>query len=762
MALPAGAALPATSERARVAAAAPSAAPGSHSIVGRRLADVLVEATGPAFRLIYNAEIVPPSLRVLAEPAAGDAAARIAALLAPHGLALQRIVEGTYAVVRAPKPPPDPSAAPTMPPSGEVEPVVVTASRYGFAAPDDGSHVFLTSAQVERLPALGDEPLRAVHRLPGTASDGLSGLAHIRGGEARETLVVLDGLALHAPFHLRNFLSPVSVLDARAVGTMDVWTGGFTAAYGDSLSAVADARTRTVERERELGASLFHAHALAAGALAGDRGDWFVLGRRSYVGALTELAGSAIGEPDYGDAFGRVRWSLAPATVLEFRVLRGHDDITIGDRRERARAAYGNGYAWATLTHHASSSLQLSALASHTDVESVRRGVVTEEGRRGRVDDERTYGAWSLQFDADWDPGPFRARAGVATERMDAELRYAGEVAFDAGTPFPASPAVAWARQAVLDGAARRWTAYATVRWAPAAALGLEAGVRHAVQSGDAGDRVTEPRLGLLWELGDGWRLRGSLGRYHQFQALDELAVEDGEREWHGAQRADHAIVGLERDFARVRLRVEAHRKRYARSAPRYENRLDPLAVLPELRWDRQRVAPTSATARGLEVLLSAPDAAPARWWFSYTLAEAVDRIDERRVPRAWDQRHAFAAGFDWSRGLWEASAALTLRQGWRTTRLTIDRATGAASYGPANGERLAAFGSLDLRGSRRWSRASGELLGFVELTNATGRRNPCCRDYTVSGGPGAYLLSREDETWPRFVPQIGLRWKWR
>ena len=40
------------------------------------------------------------------------------------------------------------------------------------------------------------QTLMSQHRLPGAASNGLSGLAHIRGGEENETTIVLDGLPL--------------------------------------------------------------------------------------------------------------------------------------------------------------------------------------------------------------------------------------------------------------------------------------------------------------------------------------------------------------------------------------------------------------------------------------------------------------------------------------------------------------------------------------------------------------------------------------
>ena len=39
----------------------------------------------------------------------------------------------------------------------------------------------------------------------------------MRGGDANETLVLLDGLPLYEPFHLRLLQSPSSVLDERII-----------------------------------------------------------------------------------------------------------------------------------------------------------------------------------------------------------------------------------------------------------------------------------------------------------------------------------------------------------------------------------------------------------------------------------------------------------------------------------------------------------------------------------------------------------------
>ena len=73
----------------------------------------------------------------------------------------------------------------------------------------------------------------------------------MRGGDKNETLVIFDGLPLYEPFHLRLLQSPTSVLDERILDGIDVYAGGFTAEFGDRMSAVIE-RARCAPSGRAL------------------------------------------------------------------------------------------------------------------------------------------------------------------------------------------------------------------------------------------------------------------------------------------------------------------------------------------------------------------------------------------------------------------------------------------------------------------------------------------------------------------------------
>ncbi|MGL6224037.1 MAG: TonB-dependent receptor plug domain-containing protein, partial [Steroidobacteraceae bacterium] len=366
---------------------------------GRPVQAVLTElAAAGNLQLVYTSAVVPPTAIQATEPTAGSALESIAQVLAPLGLQLRRAEGNIYSIV--------PQAEPTTPavralpaagtPTTDIVAIVVTASRYSLATDVPEVHAFLSQRELEALPRLAEDALKAVHRLPGAASNGLSGLAHIRGGDTNETLVMFDGLPLYEPFHLRLLQSPSSVLDERIVESLDVYAGGFTAEYGDRMSAIIDARSLrpAADQYYELGLSLMHSTALAAQRFAAGRGQWLASIRRSNLDEVADILRSEIGEPTYLDGFVRVDYEWSPATRGSLHALLANDEAEINnsEETEHADASYSNTYLWGTLTHDWSEQWSGTALVSFTDVGAQREARVLEPGQRvGFVNDERDY-----------------------------------------------------------------------------------------------------------------------------------------------------------------------------------------------------------------------------------------------------------------------------------------------------------------------------------------------------------------------------------
>jgi hypothetical protein len=743
---------------------------------GQSVQDVLHELEGRGLRLIYSSETVPASLRVVAEPDASAPVELLQQVLGPHALRPERVGEDTYAIVRtAPageRPPTATSPAGRAPAAAApLEEIVIAASRYSLAADMPDVHTLFTQEEIEGLPRLADDALKAVHRLPGAASNGLAGLANIRGGASNETLVVLDGLPLYEPFHLRLLQNPVSMLDPRILSGLDVHAGGFTARFGERMSAVIDAQTvrPAADAYYELGLSLFHASALAAQRWAGGDGQWLVAVRRSNLDEIADLVDSGFGEPSYLDGFARLDYAFSDSTRGSVHVLLASDQVDVRNSAdtEFATAEYRNAYLWASLEHDFSDALEGRATVSWTDVASERTGEVRDPGNTaGLVGDERDYDVLGFDVEGTWKSTRWVHGAGVEVRALSAEYEYASRVRFEPGYPFPDSPAVQDAYAAVTSPSGNHVAAYLTSRVLLLPQLAAEVGLRWDEQTyGPDADDQWGPRLNLAWEARPGTRLRASWGRYQQFQGINELQVEDGVDEFQRAQVADHAIVGLEQALpGGFDLRLEGYRKDYRRLMARYESLYDPLSLVPELRWDRVRIAPEDALAAGVELLLTRRSDGPWNGWLSYAWSRVEDREDGTDTRRSWDQTHSAGLGVTWASGPWRATAAATWRTGWPTTPARAVQpgdGPGTIVIGPRNDDRYRTYSSLDLRASRTIALRRGELDVYAELTNALDRSNPCCTDLSYTYADDRLVLQSEERHWLPLVPSVGVLWRY-
>ncbi len=749
--------------------------------VGRPLVDVIEELRQGGLRLIYNTQLVPNSLRVTSEPASADPVRMLEAMLKPHGLGLSRVGEGVYAVVALPEHdaaqlPATAAAAESQPPREPLQEVVVTTSRYGLANQALDSQTFLTQSELESLPKLADESLRAVHRLPGAASNGISGLAHIRGGDENETQILLNGLALSEPFHLKDFLSPMSVLDSRMIDSIDVSLGGFTVEQGDRMSAVVDARTVTAPENLyfELGLSLFHSGGLAAGKSDTGKLNWLVAMRRSNLDEISDVIGKEIGEPNYNDMFGRLEFAASDDTTLAVNVLSSIDRITAlaSSTNEEARAVYRNNYYWAELDHDWSAAAHSRLIASFTDVDNDRNGTLDDPGRQfGTVQDSRAYEIFGVRLENQYVTPRFVHRFGLEVRSLKADYHYSSELTNATDFPLPGDPGSHTTRDLDPLPSGNSLAAFGSSRFRATGRLTAEVGLRWDRQTyGNLqADTQLSPRLNLLFDVRAGTRLRASWGRFFQPEAIDELQVEDGVDRFFSAQRSDQTILSFEQGLRnQIQLRVEAYRKQYSHLKTRFENAFDPLRLMPELQPDRVAIAPSSADAEGLEILLSRRSSGPWNWWASYSWAQATDRINGVDVARSWDQRSGVQAGVHWSDAFWDVTVAGTYHSSWPTTALSVVTGTDATGnpvesveVGARNAERIGNFSSLDLRVSRRFPLSRGEIDAFIEVTNALAEHNPCCVQYNVTTAPdGSIDLGASVRNWPEIVPSLGVLWK--
>lgn len=658
----------------------------------------------------------------------------------------------------------------------DIENITVSASRYEISRDISTSRFDFDRSSIETLPDVGDDPLRATHRLPGAAASGASAQSHFRGGEEAETGIILNGQRLFDPFHVRDYQNVFSTVDSRAIDGIEVYTGGFPVRYGDRLSGVVlmESLDLTRPRHTEIGISVFNTSFLTAGRNADSTSNWLFSARR---GNLDLVIDEQFGQPRYYDLFGQFSTWLTPNTRLSGNALFADDQVLVITESdlpeiEEARSQTRNAQFWLTLENHWSDILSSSTVLSYSSFSNRRIGHTADvEKVVSDVTDIRDVDQFG--FRQDWSLHSAENHLlqwGFAFEQSDAQYDYVGNAQFFGLRAIFEDVPDTINRDLTAAPSGPSYALYMSDKWKVAAGTILEFGLRwddETYTELPSGSQFS-PRFNILHALGPKTELRFSWGRYYQSQGIHELQIEDGVTDFFPAQRADHIIAGISRKLGRNHsIRLELFQKDMGDLRPRFENLYDPLALIPELQADRVRIAPSDAQARGLELSINR-SGQDLSWWASYSLAEVTDTVDGVEVPRSWDQRHAFQAGLTWSTNNWDLSIAGHIRTGWPTTSLSLEKNIGpggetelVAVPGPRNAERISSFSSLDARVSRKFDVGRGTITVFAEVSNLLDKKNICCFDYDLETDEnGDEVLEYSTDTWLPLLPAVGFLWE--
>ena len=754
---------------------------------GQPLAAALDALRAQGLPIVYSSALVTPALRVTVQPGEGSAEQRAARLLGPHGLALERLRSGAWVVVRAAPAAPAAStaaaAAAAPPPPSALEEVSVFASRYRVDPAGGLALVDLTRAEIEALPGLDQDVLRVMRFLPGTATNGVSARAYVRGGRDNELAVYFDGVPLFEPFHFKDYQGLLGVLDPGSIARLDFYSGVFPVRYGDRLSGVLDLAPRRPEAgddHHELGLSMLYVHGLSVGTREWrDRPvEWLVSLRQSTAELAIRATARDRIDPDFLDGLGRVQLRLGETARLSAGFLKLDDTLQaeVSDGRERTESRYRDGTGWLGWDDVIGGDTTLSARVATTERHTDRRGSLARPGSVvGNVDDDRELSATTLRVSAG---GARGWTFGVQAQDFEATYDYESDARFDPLLAAAFGRDAAFSRRSQFDANGHAWAVFGSMLLEPAPRWRLDLGLRfdaqrHAID-GAAGaapggrfdDDQWSPRLALEYQWDADTVLKASAGRVSQTERPDELQVLDGEPRFHPAQRATQVVLGLERQLSpRTSLRVEGYRKDIASPAPRFENLLDPVVILPELEVDRSRVAPDRSLLYGAELSLRVQ--ARERWagWFTYAWSEATDEFGPVSAPRSWNQLNSVNGGVSWTLNPWQLSANLTWHNGWRRSEIET---VADPSVPGGTAFRLAArnatawdpFLSLDLRATWSTPIRWGALRFYGEVNNATDSANGCCEAVSVLRSPGgAASLQRRESGWlPRYA-LVGVIW---
>jgi outer membrane receptor for ferrienterochelin and colicin len=726
------------------------------------LIDALNVLRGQGFEIVWSNDLVSNALSIDVARVDFDS---VAAALPALGLRFEHSGD-VWLVTRAEAqsgPVPQGRDAKTDVGATPLETVIVTGSRHHVPAGVDAAHDTISAEDMRVTPALAGDAMRISTRLPGMSSVGISAKPLVRGGVGDETLIVMDGVELLDPFHLADFQNIFSSIDDRTVESVDVYTGGFPARYGNRMSGVMDIAIEPATPARtELGISLFSVFANTRGSSADGATSWLASARRGNLELLVDWLDRSLGSPKYDDVFARVGRRVSDHTTVYLGVHTSRDNISLSDNEEHATSDIDTTYLWARLDSQLSEAWSNSSVFSYVTSDRDRTESNGEpDVAVGFLDYSQEVRKYTLRSDFHYQAGDLVMELGGQADYS--RSTYNSQASIERGPVAPVlgnSPTAAWD----IDVAPSGWSGGAY--WSADIALGdsfsVQPGLRWDFQDYfDSGlDAYLSPRLGLRYAPSERLTARLAVGRYYQPEGIHEMKAVDGVDHFYSPQHADHVVLGVEwTPSDRVGVRGEAYYKDYEKTRPRFENVFNTFVLLPQLEPDRVQISPNRARVEGVDLqgrldLSEAVSALVRGSWMN-----ADDRIDGEWVPRKWSQHYTLQGMVVWQRDSWSASAALTWHSGWRTTALPPVVPVGAVLplESVLNHDVLPNYVSLDLSLRKSWQLGRTTIMLLADVTNAFDHDNAAGIDYVSNETASSVVLKPDREQLLPWVPSIGV-----
>lgn len=626
------------------------------------------------------------------------------------------------AAVDPPAPEPSSDAA-----SGEV--IEVT----GSTPASPGSTTLDADVARQTAGALG-EPFRALALLPGVATSiAASGYPVIRGALPGESRYEFDGIELPMLYH---FLIANQVIHPALIGDLTLRAGGQDADEGHLIgglvamtaSSIAGRRTELRANPVELG--VFHAQPLSAStslAVAARVGT-LALSAKLYDPRVSlysvDQQARLVHVLDNGDrltltSLGAYDFArLPPAAVPPYPV----ETDKVGFHRFDAR--------WTrTRTDH-----RLRA-GIETAIDSLRRsgvpGAFAEMG--GRSYGVRAYADGSFEL-SPW----LTARAGLHA-RHRTLVNGASPFLLSASDPF-----LGLARTVDAQGA---WAAIdlraGPVRFTP----GVRADRYHAALYGSSADHVTvDPRLAIAADLPAGVRAELAAGAYSAppqmsifvpGSVIGPLPMADGVGSLAGMNHAADAQLSI---VAPLGSGLQGSLAAYYRQAHHVVDFgladgsfRDGLCGTLGVEIYRN----VDSRSFGVEAMIRRDLGRSVTGWLSYSLAKVDRDLGFVQLPGDFDQRHTLNATVQWRSGSWRFGATGHLHTGRPVPyQLITTCSTGEVSMVryPLLARRPPLSWRIDLRAERTLQVAGSQLRVYVELQNASFRRETLSYDAEYAG----------------------------
>lgn len=674
-----------------------------------------------------------------------------------------------------------------------VRTIAKSPERTRFEEQATPSVVSISAAEVRRVPAIGEtDVLRSVALLPGVvARNDFSAGFNVRGGEADQNLVLLDGIPIYNPFHLGGLFG--TFID-KAVSGVDVITGAFPSRYGGRLSSVLDVKSLEETRRGAHGTaevSLLSSSLFGGGTVDQGKLSWNVAARRTYADKVVEVIRGSNDFPyHFQDAQLRTRLLLPNGGSLGLTAYTGKDllyhqdesvqvinnpggpiDIT-DDDNETITFDWGNRVAGLTLNQPLGSRTSLSQRLAYsrfgTHFELPSQSVylaqsVTELQLAGSITHARAHHTITGGYEAASYRTSYREQIAIdgGDENGD-DVEFPDPLATDGDTTMRQRPAMAGV--------------FAEDLWKPSDRWIVRAGVRGEYVSG-ANWLGVSPRVSVKFFATPRLAFTAGGGRYSQWMRAmrnEDLPIRVFDL-WMGSDKSIPVStstqfgVGAERWLSDTRfLRIEGYSKTYDRLAEPAST-VDPRIRPSLLRYYDGR-------SYGVDFYLRQLDRNGFSGWIAYSYGVTERERDGASYWPAHDRRHNanVVAGYAPPQSRWALGGHLgvatgTPYTGWAglMNRYRYDPirnvwggpgSDGSEDVrGPRNGDRFPFYWRLDLSAERRFEIGGATVKPYLNIVNVFNRKNVFL--YTIDTATDPPLVKGASQL--PFLPSLGLRMEW-
>lgn len=604
--------------------------------------------------------------------------------------------------------------------------IIVTPGYFSLMEKEPQSSNGLSAVDLQNFPQLGEDVYRAASRLPGLSSNDFSAKFYIRGGEQDEVLILLDGMELFNPFHLKDFGGSLSIIDVELIKEVDMITGAFPAEYGNRLSGVFNMKTRTPEIEKpktSLSLSFMNARALSEGSIKQGKYSWQILARRGYIDYILDLIGEDNSyKPSYYDVCGKVQCFLNQNHEISAHVLVSHDklkgaenDLSDSLNSELLNNKYSNIYSWLTWNAQFHSRLFAQTVFSFGSSfdDKLSKSYYNNILEYEAADERRNYFLglkqnWDYEFTS-W----FLLKGGFDAKSYTAGYNYYyTNINWDQNNTYSR-------RDKTIDMNGIELGLYMANRFRISTPLTVELGLRYQ-QASWTGDKDWNPRINMAYKLSENTTVRAGWGIFNQIHAIDKLNMVDDDYIYYSSETAWHYIAGLEHKFLNgISMRIEGYYKFLSDIRPRYISYRYNTDTSPENSHDRIRLESDQGKSRGIEIYLHKANWTLLKWWLSYSYSLVENTIDGRNVPREMDQRHTINIDLSYQPAKkWTINVSWQYHSGWpyteETVKIIAQNVDGSYWWnwapGTLYGKRFPAYHRMDIRLSRHLETGKGKI----------------------------------------------------